>query len=145
MRARTKVLTTVAVAVPLVLLGAGTAYATHYQDRALPGSSVAGVPVAGMTRAEVAAAVQRRADQVTITLDTGEVTRTAHLADLGYAVDVQPTVDAVFRPTSRGRPTPARWSPPATSRPCCTSTRPGPRRWSPTWSAAPDGPAPTPA
>ncbi len=97
MRARTKVLTTVAVAVPLVLLGAGTAYATHYQDRALPGSSVAGVPVAGLTRAEVAAAVQRRADQVTIMLDTGEVTRTAHLADLGYAVDVQPTVDAVFR------------------------------------------------
>ncbi|MFL6168934.1 MAG: L,D-transpeptidase [Ornithinibacter sp.] len=97
MRARTKVLTTAAVAMPLVLLGAGTAYANHYQDRALPGSSVAGVPVAGMTRAEVAAAVQRRADQVTITLDTGEVTRTAHLADLGYAVDVQPTVDAVFR------------------------------------------------
>jgi lipoprotein-anchoring transpeptidase ErfK/SrfK len=97
MRARTKVLTTVAVAVPLVLVGAGTAYATHYQGRALPGSTVAGVPVAGMTRAEVAAAVQRRADQVTITLDTGDVTRTAHLADLGYAVDVQPTVDAVFR------------------------------------------------
>ncbi len=97
MRARTKVLTTAAVAVPLVLLGAGTAYATHYQDRALPGSTVAGVPVAGMTRAEVAAAVQQRADQVTITLDTGEVIRTAHLADLGYAVDVQPTVDAVFQ------------------------------------------------
>ena len=97
MRTRTKVLTTAAVAVPLVLLGAGTAYATHYQGRALPGSSVAGVPVAGMTRAEVAEAVQRRADQVTITLDTGEVTRTAHLADLGYAVDVQPTVDAVFQ------------------------------------------------
>ncbi len=96
MRARTKVLTTAAVALPLVLLGAGTAYATHYQDRALPGSSVAGVPVAGMTRAEVASVVTQRAAAVTITLDTGEVTRTAHLADLGYAVDAQPTVDAVF-------------------------------------------------
>ncbi len=97
MRARTKVLTTAAVAVPLVLLGAGTAYATHYQDRALPGSTLAGVSVAGMTRYEVAAAVQQRADQVTITLDTGEVTRTAHLADLGYAVDVPSTVDALFQ------------------------------------------------
>jgi lipoprotein-anchoring transpeptidase ErfK/SrfK len=50
-----------------------------------------------MTRDEVAAAVQQRADQVTITLDTGEVTRTARLADLGYAVDVPSTVDAVFQ------------------------------------------------
>jgi len=97
MRARTKVLTTAAVAVPLVLLGAGTAYATHFQDRALPGSTLAGVPVAGMTRDEVASAVQQRADQVTITLDTGEVTRTARLADLGYAVDVPSTVDALFQ------------------------------------------------
>ena len=40
MRARTKVLITAAVAVPLVLAGAGTAYATHYQDRALPGSTL---------------------------------------------------------------------------------------------------------
>ena len=96
MRARTKVLITVGVAVPLVLVGAGAAYATHYSDRALPGSTLAGAPVAGMTRAEVAAAVERRAAAVTITLDTGEVTRTAHLADLGYSVDVEPTVDAVF-------------------------------------------------
>ncbi len=133
MRARTKVLITAAVAVPLVLAGAGTAYATHYQDRALPGSTLAGVPVAGMTRDEVAAAVQQRADQVTITLDTGEVTRTARLADLGYAVDVQPTVDAVFQANQS-------WSSYATlaglptrrARRCCASTRPRPRRWSPT-------------
>ena len=96
MRARTKVLITAAVAVPLVLAGAGTAYATHFQDRALPGSTLGGVSVAGLTRSEVAALVQQRADDVTITVDTGAVTRTAHLADLGYAVDVEPTVDAVF-------------------------------------------------
>jgi lipoprotein-anchoring transpeptidase ErfK/SrfK len=96
MRARTKVLITAAVAVPLVLAGAGTAYATHYQDRALPGSTLAGVPVSGMTRDEVASVVRQRAAAVTITVDTGEVTRTAHLADLGYDVDVEPTVDAVF-------------------------------------------------
>ena len=96
MRARTKVLITAAVAVPLVLAGAGTAYATHYQDRALPGSTLGGVSVAGLTRGEVAATVQQRAADLTVTLDTGTTTRTAHLADLGYTVDVEPTVDAVF-------------------------------------------------
>jgi len=96
MRARTKVLITTAVAVPLLLVGAGTAYATHYRYRALPGSTLAGISVEGMSRAEVTALVQQRANAITITLDTGEVTRTARLADLGYAVDVGPTVDAVF-------------------------------------------------
>jgi lipoprotein-anchoring transpeptidase ErfK/SrfK len=96
MRVRTKVLITAAAAVPLVLVGAGTAYATHYQDRALPGSTLGGVSVAGLTRGEVAATVQQRAADLTVTLDTGTTTRTAHLADLGYTVDVEPTVDAVF-------------------------------------------------
>jgi len=96
MRARTKVLITAAVAVPLVLAGAGTAYATHFQDRALPGSTLAGVSVAGLTRDQVAAIVQQRAADLTVTLDTGATTRTAHLAELGYTVDVEPTVDEVF-------------------------------------------------
>jgi len=98
MRARTKVLIGVAVAVPVALGGAGTAYATHYQDRALPGSTLAGVPVAGLTRDEVAAVVAQRAAALTVTLDAGTTTRTAHLAELGYTVDVEPTVDAVFAP-----------------------------------------------
>ena len=96
MRARTKVLITAAVAVPLVLAGAGTAYATHFQDRALPGSTLGGVSVSGLTRDQVAAIVTQRAADLTVTLDTGTSTRTAHLADLGYTVDVEPTVDAVF-------------------------------------------------
>ena len=100
MRARTKVLITAAVAVPLVLAGAGTAYATHYQDRALPGSALGGVSVAGMTRDEVTELVRQRAADVTVTLDTGTSTRTVHLADLGYTVDVEPTVDEVFAANS---------------------------------------------
>ncbi len=97
MNRRGKVLlVTLAVALPMVLGGAGTAYAAHYQDRALPGSSVAGDSVAGMTRDEVAAAVRQRADAVEVTVDAGGVTRTSHLADLGYSVDVDATVDAVF-------------------------------------------------
>ena len=96
MRTRGKVLLTATVAVLMVLGGAGTAYAAHFSDRALRGSTVAGVPVAGMTREEVATAVQQRVDAVRVTIDTGSATRTASLADLGYAVDVEATVDAVF-------------------------------------------------
>ncbi|HYN67374.1 MAG TPA: L,D-transpeptidase family protein [Ornithinibacter sp.] len=96
MKTRSKVLLTAAVAIPLVLGGAGTAYAAHFQDRALPGSSLGGAPVAGMTRDQVAAAVRDRAADVTVTIDTGSGTSTAALADLGYAVDVDATVDAVF-------------------------------------------------
>lgn len=96
MNTRTKVLATTAVVGALVLGGAGTAYAAHYQDRALRGSTVGGIEVAGMTRDQVAAAVQQRAAGVTITVQTPSGTRTEHLADLGYAVDVDATVDAVF-------------------------------------------------
>ncbi|MBD3784213.1 MAG: L,D-transpeptidase/peptidoglycan binding protein [Micrococcales bacterium] len=93
---RRRLALTAAVAVPLVLGGAGTAYATHYQDKALPGSAVGGVPVAGMTRDEVAETVRERAAAVTVTLTNGGSTRTAHLAELGYAVDVEATVDELF-------------------------------------------------
>lgn len=40
--------------------------------------------------------MRERADDVEVTLEAGEATRTASLADLGYAVDVDATVDAVF-------------------------------------------------
>ncbi|HSF98340.1 MAG TPA: peptidoglycan binding domain-containing protein [Ornithinibacter sp.] len=80
----------------VVLAGAGTAYAAHFQDRALPGSTLAGEPVAGMSREDVAAEVRDRAAAVEVTLEAGEGTRTATLADLGYSVDVDATVDAVF-------------------------------------------------
>ena len=96
MYTRTKALLAAAVTVPLVLGTAGTAYATHFQDRALPGSSLAGVSVAGLTRDEVADAVRQRAAGVTVTMATAAATRTEHLADLGYSVDVEATVDAVF-------------------------------------------------
>ncbi len=96
MASHRKALLGAALAIPMVLGGAGTAYAAHYQSRALPGSALAGVPVAGMTRAEVGAAVRERAAEVTVTVSAGGSTRTEHLADLGYGVDVDRTVDAVF-------------------------------------------------
>ncbi len=93
---RTKVLLTAAVAVPLVIGGTGTAYAAHFQSRALPGSTVSGVSVAGLSRAEVAQSVRERADDVIVTVESGDDTRRARLADLGASVDVDATVDAVF-------------------------------------------------
>ncbi len=96
MRRRTKVLFTAAVAVPLVIGGTGTAYAAHFQSRALPGSTVSGVSVAGLSRAEVAQVVRERAADVTVTVEGEDATRQARLADLGTSVDVDATVDAVF-------------------------------------------------
>lgn len=96
MTRRKKVLLGGVAGLAVVLGGVGTAYAAHFQDRALPGSTVAGQSVAGLSRDEVAAAVRERADDVEVTLEAGEATRTASLADLGYAVDVDATVDAVF-------------------------------------------------
>ncbi len=87
-----------AIVVLLVLLGsAGTAYAAIFADRALPRTTVSGISVAGMTRSEVAAAVQQRFDDVSVTLSTGvSVTRSERLEDLGHTLDVDATVDAVF-------------------------------------------------
>ena len=61
MNTRGKVALAGTVTALLVVGGAGTAYATHFQDRALPGSTLGGVSVAGMTRDEVAATVSERA------------------------------------------------------------------------------------
>lgn len=93
---RTKVLVSAAIAVPLVLGGGATAYASHYRDKALPGSSVVGLDVGGMTRAEVAAAVRERAAGVGIDVTTAGGTNRASLTDLGYDVDVDATVERVF-------------------------------------------------
>ncbi|QIM22449.1 L,D-transpeptidase [Phycicoccus sp. HDW14] len=96
MGSRRKALVGAAVAVPLALTGVGTAYASHYSDLALPGSAVGGTSVAGLTRDEVAASVRQRAEALTVTVHNGSSTRSAHLRDLGYAVDVDATVEAVF-------------------------------------------------
>ena len=87
-------------ALALVSGGAATAYAAHYQDRALPGSEVAGLEVAGLTRAEVAKAMKDRAESVKITVTTPSGTRNASLAQVGQDVDVDATVDRVFEANS---------------------------------------------
>lgn len=88
-------------AVALLVGVGGTAYAAHYRDLALPGSSVAGVSVAGKTKDEVAANVRERAGKIKVTVTTRSGSRSASLADIGYAVDVPATVAAVFDANSR--------------------------------------------
>ena len=126
MRARTKVLITAAVAVPLVLAGAGTAYATHYQDRALPGSTLGGVSVAGLTRDQVAAARRSSAPPTSPSPSTPARPRAPRTwpTSATRSTSSPPSTRSSPR-TPPGRPTPARWSPRATSTPCCAPT---PRR-----------------
>ncbi len=96
MRTRTKVLTWVGIGVPVLVGAAGAAYATYYHDRALPGSSVVGIDVAGLTRDEVANALRAKADGVVIDLTLPDGHKQASLADLGTAVDVDATLARVF-------------------------------------------------
>lgn len=96
MSKRSKALIAAAVAVPLAVIGAGTAYAAYYQDRALPGSKVAGTDVSGMSRAQLTAALTSRLDKVTVTVKADGGTRVERLSTLGYTVDIPATVDKVL-------------------------------------------------
>ncbi|MBM6978597.1 MAG: L,D-transpeptidase family protein [Actinomyces succiniciruminis] len=83
----------------LLLVGVGGyAYAAHYADVAVPGTTVAGTDVAGMTRDEIVDAINARVQAATVSV-TGDVEATASLTDLGTTVDAEATADAVM---SRG-------------------------------------------
>ncbi|WP_244924882.1 L,D-transpeptidase [Actinomyces bowdenii] len=82
----------------LLLAGMGAggyAYASHYEDRAVPGTSVAGTDVAGRSREEIVELIEDRAQGATVSI-SGDVQATASLADLGTTVDAQATADAVM-------------------------------------------------
>lgn len=86
-------------AAALLLLGVvgagGYAYAAHYDGRAVPGTTVAGTDVSGMSREEVVATVEDLAKNAKVDI-SGDVTASASLADLGTTVDAQATADAVM-------------------------------------------------
>ena len=96
MKKLTRVLVATTATLAIAVGGAATAYAAHYQDRALPGSSLAGVQVSGQTRAELATSLRQRVADTKITVATPSGRATASLADLGYKVDVDATVARVF-------------------------------------------------
>jgi lipoprotein-anchoring transpeptidase ErfK/SrfK len=88
----------------LALLGGGTAYAAYRYDRSaadriLPGISIAGVRVGGMTRDEAVRAVQERADVRLLgdlVVRAGDDTWTVTPASLGLTADVEGAVDQAF-------------------------------------------------
>lgn len=101
MKKLTRVLVATTATLAIAVGGAATAYAAHYQDRALPGSSLAGVQVSGQTRAELATSLRQRVADTKITVATPSGRTTASLADLGYTVDVDATVARVFDENSQ--------------------------------------------
>ncbi|MGL4743076.1 MAG: L,D-transpeptidase family protein [Dermatophilaceae bacterium] len=95
-RTRRRALLVTSVVALLALGGTGTAYAVHYHQRALPGSVISGMSIAGLTRPEVAKAVQDRVASSTVTVRAGSDEKVHSLASLGWTVDVAATVDEVF-------------------------------------------------
>lgn len=84
----------------LLLAGGGTAYAMHYAERVLPGTTVAGHDVAGLERADLEKVIEDLAQKVRVTSNVGGTTREASLADLGVTVDIAKTADSVMSPNA---------------------------------------------
>ncbi|WP_247595415.1 L,D-transpeptidase [Actinomyces procaprae] len=82
-------------AVALLLGAGGYAYADHYADVAVPGTTVAGTDVSGMSRAEITKTIKTRADAATVSI-TGDAEATATLSDLGTTVDAEATATAAM-------------------------------------------------
>ncbi|WP_241655508.1 L,D-transpeptidase family protein [Actinomyces oricola] len=83
----------------LVLFGAvgvgGFAYASHYSDLAVPGTSIAGTDVSGMSREQIITLVEDKASNATVAI-SGDVQATATLTDIGTTVDAEATADAAM-------------------------------------------------
>ena len=86
-------------AAAFVLLGVvgvgGYAYAAHYQDIAVPGTTIGGIDVTGMNRDDIVTAINDRIGNATVTI-SGDANATATLADLGTTVDAEATADAAL-------------------------------------------------
>lgn len=85
----------------LLLVGGGATWlGVHYQNHALPGVSIAGEPVGGMTEEQVTDLLESELDDATIQIDgLSEPTEIA-LAEAGVTVDIPATVDEVFAPNA---------------------------------------------
>lgn len=83
-------------ALVLLVVCAGIVYAANYSGRALPGTTVAGMPVAGMTREQVISAVNGRADVTTVTLSVDGATSEASLNEAGITVEADETADTAM-------------------------------------------------
>ncbi|WP_103062608.1 L,D-transpeptidase, partial [Actinomyces qiguomingii] len=85
-----------AVAATILLVGVGGyAYAQHYSDVAVPGTTVAGTDVSGMSRDAIISTIESRAQAATVTV-TGDADATVSLSELGTTIDAAATADAAM-------------------------------------------------
>lgn len=88
------------VAVLLVAIGGLVGVGAYYQAHALPGASVAGKPVGGMTRQQVSELVEQDVDGATVTVNGLSEPAEVVVADAGIHFDVAQTVEEVFEPNA---------------------------------------------
>ena len=105
------VLLAVFAVIAVLLTGGAFAWAKQFDDRALPGTTLLGQDVSGKTPEEISALVTEKAESVTVTVDAGEASHEASLADLGVSVDAAATAQkAVERDDSFGAVIASTWS-----------------------------------
>lgn len=90
----------VVITLAVVVATAATAYAVRFSDRGLPGVTVAGESITGMTSDQLADRLAERADATTVTATIDGTTTTYSLADLGLRIDTQETVADAFAANS---------------------------------------------
>ena len=86
-----------ACAVALLLVCAVVVYLANYSGRVLPGTSIAGTSVAGMTRDQVVTSTSQRADAATVTITVEGTETTASLNEAGISIDADATADAAMK------------------------------------------------
>lgn len=85
-------------AVLAVLLAVFAGVMVYYGNHALPNSAVAGQPVGGMTREQVAEVLSQQTSGEVVEVGGDAAPAQASLADAGIDVDIEKTVDEVFAP-----------------------------------------------
>ena len=86
-----------ACALVLLIICSIIVYAANYSGRVLPGTTVAGTAVDGMTRDQVIASVTSRADATNVTLTVDGMATTASLNEAGITVDADATADEAMK------------------------------------------------
>ena len=72
-------------------------YAANYSGRVLPGTTVAGISVEGMSRDQVISAVTARADAAKVSLTVEGKTTTVSLNEAGISVDAEATANEAMK------------------------------------------------
>ena len=86
-----------ACALVLLIICSIIVYAANYSGRVLPGTTVAGTAVDGMTRDQVIASVTSRADATNVSLTVDGMATTASLNEAGITVDADATADEAMK------------------------------------------------